>query len=72
MWAYRKLLTLDHKILLSKLDYYGIRGISNNWFKSYLPNCKQFISINGYDSGLAEINCGVPQDSILGHLPFLL
>ena len=72
MWAYRKLLTLDHKILLSNLDYYGIRGISNNWFKSYLPNCKQFISINGYDSGLAEINCGVPQGSVLGPLLFLL
>ena len=38
---------VDHEILLSKLDYYGIQGISNNWFKSYLSNCKQFVSING-------------------------
>ena len=52
--------TVDHEILLSKLDYYVIRGISNNWFKSYLSNCKRFVSINGYDSGLAEIKCGVP------------
>ena len=44
--------TVDYEILLSKLDYYGIRGISNNWFKSYLSNRKQFVSINGYDSGL--------------------
>ena len=52
--------TVDHGILLSKLDYYGIRGISNNWSKSYLSNRKQFVSINGYDSRFAEINCGVP------------
>ena len=51
--------TVDHKILLPKLDYYGIRGMSNNWFKTYLSICKQFVSINGYDSGLAEIKCGV-------------
>ena len=64
--------TVDHEILLSKLDYYGIRGISNIWFKSYLSNRKQFVSINGYDSGLAKIKCGVLQGSILGHLLFLL
>ena len=64
--------TVDHEILLSKLDYYGIRGISNNWFKSYLSNRKQFVPINGYDSGLAEIKCGVPQGSVLGPLLFLL
>ena len=64
--------TVDHEILLSKLDYYGIRGISNNWFKSYLSNRKQFVSINGYDSGLAEIKYGVPQGSVLGPLLFLL
>ena len=64
--------TVDHEILLYKLDYYGILGISNNWFKSYLSNRKQFVSINGYDSGLAEIKCGVPQGSVLGPLLFLL
>ena len=64
--------TVDHQILLSKLDYYGIRGTSNNWFKSYFSNRKQFVSINGYDSELAEINSGVPQGSVLGPLLFLL
>ena len=64
--------TVDHEILLSKLDYYGIWGISNNWFKSYLSNHKQFVSMNGYHSGLAEINCRVPQRSVVGPLLFLL
>ena len=63
---------MDHEILLSKLDYYGIRGISNNWFKSYLFNRKQFVSISSYDSGLAGINCSVTQGSVLGPLLFLL
>ena len=64
--------TVDHEILLSKLDHYGIRGILINWFKSYLSNPKQFVYINGYGSGLAEINCSVPQGSVLGPLLFLL
>ena len=64
--------TVDHEILLSKLHYYNIGGISNNWFKTFLSNHKQFFSINGYNSGLAEINCGVPQGSVLGPLLFLL
>ena len=64
--------TVDHQILLSKLDYYGIRGISNNWFKSYLSYRKQFVPINGYDSKLSEINCVLSQGSVLGPPLFLL
>ena len=64
--------TVDHKILLAKLNHYGIRGVSNDWFKSYLSNRHQYVSINGYESGLAAINCGVPQGSVLGPLLFLL
>ena len=62
--------TVNHKILLHKLEYYGIRGVFNDWFKSYLPDRKQFVSINGYDSDLIPDNCGLPQSSALGPLVF--
>ena len=64
--------TVDHQILLAKLTHYGIRGISNDWFKSYLPNCNQYVSINGFDSGFTAMNCGVPQGSDIGPILFLL
>ena len=64
--------TVDHKILLAKLNHYGIRGVSNDWFKFYLSNCNQYVSINGFDSGFTTINCGIPQGSVLDPLFFLL
>ena len=64
--------TVDHQLLLAKLNHYGICGVSNDWFKSYLSNCSQYVSINGYESGLAAINCHVPQGSVLGSLLILL
>ena len=62
--------TVDHQILLPKLNHCGIRGVSNDWFKSYLSNRNQYVFINGYESGLAAINCGVPQGCVLGLLLF--
>ena len=62
--------TVDHRILLAKLNHYGIHGVSNNRFKSYLSNRNQYVSINGYESFLAVINCGVPQGSFQGPLLF--
>ena len=56
--------TVDHQILLAKLNYYGIFGVSNDLFKSYLSTWNQYVSINGYKSGLAALNCGVPQGSV--------
>ena len=64
--------TADHQIVLAKLNHYGIRGVSNDWFKSYLSNRNQYVPINGFDSGLTSISCGVPQGSVLGPLLFLL
>ena len=45
--------TLDHQILLAKLNHYWIRRVSNDWFKSYLSNRNQYVSINRYESSLA-------------------
>ena len=54
------------------MNHYGIRAVSNDWFKSYLPYRNLYISINGFDSGLTTINCGAPQGSVVGPLLFLL
>ena len=64
--------TVNHDILCDKLNYYGLRGNVNKLIQSYLTNRKQFVSINGQDSEIRDINCGVRQGSSLGPLLFLI
>ena len=64
--------TVNHSILLSKLCHYGICGLTNKWFESYLANRKQFVSVNGFVSSTSSIASSVPQGSVLGLLLFLL
>ena len=56
--------TVNHRILISKLRKYGIRGHILQWFESYLKNRKQFVRIKNFKSQIKSIACGVPQGSI--------
>lgn len=64
--------TLDHSILLRKLEHFGIRGIALKLFKDYLTNRSQQVSYKNALSTSLIIKCGVPQGSILGPLLFLI
>jgi hypothetical protein len=64
--------TVDHAILIKKLEHYGIRGTPLNLFISYLSCRKQYVSFRGTNSYLSTVICGVPQGSTLGPLLFLL
>ena len=58
--------TVDHQILLRKLDNIGIRGVAYDWFRSYLFSREQFTKFNNVNSINQELTHSVPQGSILG------
>ena len=64
--------TIDHSILICKLEKYGIRGLVLDWMISYLANRHQYMQIGNITSTARQIVCGVPQGSILGPILFLL
>ena len=64
--------TVNHDVLLYKLNHYGVRGIINKWFSSYLIGRSQTTEIESNISQKEETLCGVPQGSILGPLLFLI
>ena len=64
--------TINHKILLTKLEHYGFRGHVNSFLKSYLTERRQYTRVNGANSSPQDIRYGVPQGSILGPLFFIL
>ena len=63
---------MSHNILIAKLNHYGIRGITPDWFQSYLTNRKQQTSISKTLSNETMISYGVPQGSVGGTLLFLI
>ena len=64
--------TIEHDILLKKIENTGIRGPALSWVTTYLKGRQQRVIINGAFSSWKSIVCGVPQGSILGPLLFLI
>ena len=64
--------TVTHKILLKKLEHYGIRGTALSWLSSYLSNRGQYVSVNGHNSSHLNATYGVSQGSVPSPVLFLI
>ena len=64
--------TVNHSILLQKLNFYGIRGVAEKWIESYLSGRKQFVKICDSSSNALGFSCGMPQGSVLRPRLFIL
>lgn len=64
--------TVDFGILLRKLEFYGVRGNAIRILRNYLYGRWQAVSFDGIRSDFLQVECGVPQGSIMGPLLFLI
>ena len=60
--------TVNHSILINKLEYYGTREVGLDWVSTYLSDRKQYVSVNGATSDYLEITCGVSPGLLLDPL----